>query len=68
MNFPGRFREGLPEWVHWVAQDASGTWWGFEAEPNKGHSFWYENEVGRYVRLGEGEINPDWKESLFRVS
>ena len=22
-----------PDWVAWVAQDASGDWWGYEVEP-----------------------------------
>ena len=41
----------LPDWVEWLAQDADGAWWGYEAEPNKQHNGWYENEVGRIVRL-----------------
>ena len=65
----------LPEWVCWVAQDESGCWWGFEAEPNQGHNFWYENEVGRCIRLDNGDnnpdtnsnSNPDWRDTLKRV-
>ncbi len=44
----------LPDWVEWLAQDADGAWWGYEAEPNKQHNGWYENEVGRIVRLEAG--------------
>lgn len=54
----------IPEWVAWIAQDADGAWWGFSVEPNEAHAFWYENEVGRYVSLGKGEPNPDWRQSL----
>lgn len=54
----------VPSWVNWIAQDKSGTWWGFEQEPNEGHNFWYENEVGRIFRLCEGELNPSWRETL----
>ena len=42
----------LPEWVAWIAQDADGAWWAYEAEPNKQDRGWYENEVGRIIRLG----------------
>ncbi|MGB0722199.1 MAG: hypothetical protein ACPGU7_07345 [Gammaproteobacteria bacterium] len=56
-----------PAWVRWVAQDRSGTWWGYEAEPNQGDSAWYENEVGRYIRLGDDPANPDWASTLTRV-
>jgi hypothetical protein len=56
-----------PGWVHWIAQDFSGVWWGFEAEPNQGHDFWYENEVGRYLRLAQGEVNPRWRDSLQKI-
>ena len=43
-----------------------GAWWGFEVEPNEGSDNWYENEVGRYVRLGTGSPNPDWRQTLHR--
>jgi D-alanyl-D-alanine carboxypeptidase len=33
--------------VAWLAQDADGAAWGYEAEPNKQHNSWYENEAGR---------------------
>ena len=42
----------IPDWVCWIAQDADGTWWGYEVEPNLAHLSWYENEVGNSVRLG----------------
>jgi len=43
---------GAPDWVESLAQDLDGTWWGFEVEPNPHHQGWYENEVGRCIRLG----------------
>ena len=58
----------LPDWVCWLAQDADGTWWGFEVEPNASHQGWYENEWGRYLKLSHAEPNPDWQISLTRVS
>ncbi len=57
-----------PGWVSWIAQDRDGAWWGFEVEPNEGDSSWYENEVGRYVRLGKGQANPEWRQALFRLA
>jgi hypothetical protein len=59
--------DGLPDWVTWIAQDKSGAWWGFEAEPNEGHDFWYENEVGRSIMLGSGKCNADWRNSLLKA-
>ena len=56
----------LPTWVSWLAQDADGTWWGFEVEPHQHHQGWYENELGRYVRLQQGPANPNWSLSLTR--
>ena len=52
--------DALPEWVRYLAQDADGTWWGYEAHPNRHETGWYENEVGRCLRLGRGAPRPDW--------
>lgn len=58
---------GIPDWAEWVAQDADGAWWAYEAEPNQHEIGWYENEVGRIARLGKGAPNPEWQASLRRV-
>ena len=65
-DFPD-FDTVIPKWVCWIAQDASGTWWGFEVEPNQGHNFWYENEVGRCIQLHQSRPNPDWLNSLTKT-
>lgn len=52
-----------PGWVRWIAQDASGDWWGYSVEPQRNDSGWYENEVGRYVRLGRSAA-AGWERSL----
>lgn len=57
---------GARDWVTWIAQDADGSWWGFEAEPNLHDRGWYENEVGRCLRLATGSPSPDWRHSLRR--
>lgn len=57
----------LPEWVAWLAQDADGTWWGYEATPNEQHNGWYENEIGRYLRLHQDQPNANWQASLCKV-
>ena len=57
----------FPAWVCWIAQDADGTWWGYEVEPNLSHVSWYENEVGNSVRLGKGAKIYDWVSTLKRV-
>ena len=54
----------LPTWATWIAQDADGTWWAYEAEPNQHDCGWYENEVGRSERLHKADPNPDWEQSL----
>lgn len=61
-------RSSIPDWAEWIAQDADGTWWAYEAEPNQQHNGWYENEAGRIQRLGRGAANPDWEISLARVA
>jgi len=50
----------IPAWVCWIAQDADGVWWGYQVEPNLSHNSWYENEVGKCARLGNGAANPEW--------
>jgi hypothetical protein len=57
-------KQVIPEWVNWLAQDADGTWWGFEAEPHPHHAGWYENEIGRCVRLQKEPPNPNWLKTL----
>ncbi len=57
----------IPDWVCWLAQDADGGWWGYQVEPNLSHKSWYENEVGKSVRLGSGPLILDWKTTLKRV-
>ena len=54
----------LPAWVNWIAQDADGTWWGYEVEPLQHFSGWYENEVGQYIKLGKEAPNKNWQETL----
>jgi hypothetical protein len=57
-----------PSWVHWIAQDLNGHWWGYEAEPNMSHDGWYENEVGQYCFLGKAEENPEWQTSCQKIA
>lgn len=58
----------LPEWAAFIAQDADGTWWAYEAEPNQQDTGWYENEVGRIQRLGKTEPPLDFREILIKVT
>lgn len=59
--------EALPDWVCWLAQDADGTWWGYEVEPNQQHRGWYENEVGRSLRLLQGAPEMNWRQTVQKV-
>ncbi len=57
----------LPEWAEFLAQDADGSWWAYEAHPNQQDAGWYENEVGRIQRLAKGPPNPQWERALIRL-
>lgn len=63
MNF-----EELPAWVEWLAQDADGAWWGYECEPNEFDHGWYENELGRSVKIQHCASNSHWRDSLCKSS
>ena len=54
----------LPPWARWLAQDADGTWWAYEHEPNMSDSGWYENEVGQSIRLEKHKPNPLWQQEI----
>lgn len=58
----------LPEWARFAAQDADGTWWLYEVEPNLQENGWYENEVGRIRRLGQAAPPADFRETLIRLA
>ena len=62
----------LPEWVLWIAQDEDGAWWGYESEPHQHDKGWYENEVGRRIKIQLTKANPvpnpQWRSSLIKVS
>jgi hypothetical protein len=55
----------IPEWVRFIAQDSDGSWWGYSVEPLENHRGWYENEVGKNIKLQQTVINKEWKKSLF---
>jgi len=53
-----------PGWARYVAQDPDGSWWAYEAEPHIHDNGWYENEIGRLKKIGDGDKNQNWKNSL----
>jgi hypothetical protein len=57
----------LPAWARWLAQDADGTWWAYEHEPNEGTVSWYENEVGNSLRISRTQRNSSWRQTLTRI-
>ncbi len=57
----------LPDWANWIAQDADGAVWAYEAEPNQQDYGWYENEVGRIAPLGRTVPPLDWQTTLRRI-
>ena len=56
-----------PAWAKWIAQDADGTWWAYEDEPNQHHIGWYENEVGRIQKLYTTEKPENWQLTLTKL-
>lgn len=58
----------LPDWVKFIAQDSDGSWWGYSVEPLQNHRGWYENEVGRHIKLLSADEDsgcvPAWQDSL----
>lgn len=49
-----------------AAEAATATLWAYEAEPNQQDTGWYENEVGRILRLGQTAPPDDWEAMLTR--
>jgi len=62
-----RFDTELPAWARWIATDADGAVWAYEAEPLLHDHGFYENEVGRRLLLGRVAPSDDWRESLTKV-
>jgi len=60
-------RDNIPDWVRWAAQDADGHWWGYEVEPLEYDRGWYENELGRRIRLKKAPANPEWCQTLTKL-
>lgn len=60
-------KHSIPDWAQWLAQDADGSWWVYEAEPHQHSTGWYENEVGRCWKLEQTDANPSWQESLEKI-
>ena len=58
----------LPDWVRWIAQDADGSWWAYEHEPNMSDSGWYENEVGRSIYLQKDQPDSQWRQKIHMVT
>ncbi|MDH5391869.1 MAG: hypothetical protein OEY11_01660 [Gammaproteobacteria bacterium] len=58
----------LPDWANYIAQDADGQWWAYETEPNLSHISWYENEVGRILKLEKTAPRLDWQQTLCNVT
>ena len=58
----------LPDWVRWIAQDADGSWWAYEYEPNMSNSGWYENEVGRSIYLQKDQSDSQWRQKIHMVT
>lgn len=60
--------ENLPQWVKWKAQDEDGAWWGYSVEPLEFSKGWYENEIGQRIKIKQSKSNPNWKNTLTRIT
>ena len=58
----------LLDWVRWIGQDADGSWWAYEHEPNMSDSGWYENEVGRSIFLQKDLPDPEWRQNIHMIT
>jgi len=58
----------LLDWVRWIGQDADGSWWAYEHEPNMSDSGWYENEVGRSIFLQKDQPDPQWRQKIHMIT
>lgn len=68
MTLPKALQDiNLPIWARYLAQDANGTWWAYEASPNQHQHGWYENEIGRYQQLIQTKQNTAWQETLIQL-
>lgn len=56
-----------PDWANWIAQEADGTWWCYEVEPLQYHKGWYENEVGRYLKVYKEKPSKNWEAHLIKI-
>lgn len=54
----------VPDWARYIAQDPDGSWWAYEGEPHIHDNGWYENELGRVKKIGFGNVNTEWQNSL----
>lgn len=57
----------IPSWVRWIAQDGDGHWWGYEIQPQEFSRGWYENELGRRIRLKKCPPNAAWHKTLTQL-
>ncbi|MBL4762179.1 MAG: hypothetical protein JKY93_05715 [Gammaproteobacteria bacterium] len=57
----------IPQWAKWAACDANGAWWAFEAEPHLSSQSWYENEVGRFMKINIRNPTEHWQLSLRKL-
>jgi len=55
----------IPDWVYWKAQDRYGYWHGFELRPRAGNKYW--NTSGQRTFTGQGDPNPNWRDTLQEV-
>jgi len=58
----------LLDWVRWIGQDADGSWWAYEHEPNMSDSGWYENEVGRSIFLQKDQPDQQWRQNIHMIT
>ena len=68
LSKPDLSHVNVPDWVRFIAQDSDGSWWGYSVEPLENHRGWYENEVGKNIKLLKTLPVEEWRECLFTYS
>lgn len=57
----------VPDWVEWVVQDKDGKWEGHKYKPEPDNEYGDWNSWGQYITIGQGDPNPNWRESLYKI-
>lgn len=55
--------DDAPEWAEWLAQDADGSWWWYESQPQQGSDEW-SPMLSRFYKPHDAIKTIDWKNTM----